>query len=95
MKKIKEYYICDRCDKVLKDEERNFVVDYMYAYDLCNDCTIIFKEYRKEFEALIDKEDELTRKYKFRKYLKENEMVADRLQRESDESVIVSKGDRG
>lgn len=94
MKMIKEYFICDRCNKTLTDKERNFVVDYMYAYDLCDDCTTVFKEYRIKLEALIDKEDKLNRKYKFRKYLKENEMVADRLQQESDESVIVGKGDR-
>lgn len=77
MKMIKEYFICDRCNKILTDKERNFVVDYMYAYDLCDECTIVFKEYRKELGALIDKEDELNRKYKFRKYLKKNEEVSE------------------
>ena len=94
MKMIKEYFICDRCNKTLTDKERNFVVDYMYAYDLCDDCTTVFKEYRKKLEVLIDKEDKLNRKYKFRKYLIENEMVAVRFEEESDENVILGKVDR-
>lgn len=75
MKKINEYYICDRCKKEISKEERNNTCDGInaYLYDLCEECKKNYDDYKKEYSILESKADELSKKYKFGKYLpKEN-----------------------
>lgn len=69
MKKIKEYYICDRCKKELEEDDYICVCSNIYFYDLCKDCKIDFDKYKSETKKLEQKYDEITKKYQFEKYL--------------------------
>lgn len=61
MRKIKKYYICDRCKKEINEEEINKVFDN-YFYDLCNKCKKIYDEYSKRVEGLKKSWEELEKK---------------------------------
>ena len=67
MKKIKEYYICDRCFEEL--EKPNYCYDYQYCYHLCDRCKKIYEKYKKEIKLLEYKYDRITKNFKFGKYL--------------------------
>lgn len=75
MKKIKEYYICDRCKKELNEEDINNICDGItaYFYDLCEECKKEYDEFKKEYKILENKAEELKEKYKFGKYAFEEE----------------------
>lgn len=68
MIKIKEYYICDRCKEELIEKP---IIEYdnVYSYELCCECDEKFKEYRNKVKEIEDKYDEITKNYKFGKYL--------------------------
>ena len=69
MKKIKEYYICDRCKSEIKKEEIYEVFDYTYHYEFCNVCKDVYDEFAIHVNALKRNWDRLEEKYKFGKYL--------------------------
>ncbi len=69
MKKIREYYICDRCKEEISEDKRNIAPDVMYCYELCNRCFEIYVKYRKEINLLNDKYDRISKNFKFGKYL--------------------------
>lgn len=69
MKKIKEYYICDRCKEEISEDKRNIAPDMMYCYELCDRCFGIYKKYRSEIKLLDAKYDRISKCYKFGKYL--------------------------
>ena len=69
MKKIKEYYICDRCKKEIN--KPYFVCDGItYCnYELCKDCKETYDKFIEEYQTIQNKFDELNKKYKFGKWL--------------------------
>lgn len=69
MKKIREYYICDRCKEEISEGKIHIVPDMMYRYELCDRCFGIYKKYRSEINLLEAKYDRISECYKFRKYL--------------------------
>lgn len=73
MKITKEYYICDRCKEELFEKP---IIEYdnMYYYELCCECDDDFKEYKDKVKELEEKFDEITKKYKFGKYLNKEEI---------------------
>lgn len=73
----KKYYICDRCKKELKDYSgKNSVGDIYNAcfYDLCEECKLDYEEYKSKVEDLNKTCEELSRKYKFGRYLFREEL---------------------
>lgn len=56
----KKIIVCDRCGKELKDkDERNYMSDYRYRFEICNECYEIMKPIKekrdKEYERLVNK----------------------------------------
>ena len=51
--------ICDRCGKELKDEEINYMTDYRYCFEVCNECYEVMKPIKekrdKDYERLVNK----------------------------------------
>ena len=76
MEKIKKYHICDRCKEELIDKP---IIEYDYEryYELCNDCDEAFKEYKNKAKLLENKYDEITKKYKFGKYLPKDNLESE------------------
>lgn len=80
MKKIKEYYICDRCNKGLGyySEENRICDEYnAYFYDLCEQCNKKYKEYEEKIKELDIKFKEITKEYKFGKFLPREDKVGE------------------
>lgn len=71
MKKIKEYYICDRCNKELSKADVVFVFESRYQYDLCIECANVFEEYKEKYGILEEKAKRLQQEYNFGSYLAE------------------------
>lgn len=71
MKKIKEYYICDRCNKELSKADVVFVFESRYQYDLCTECANVFEEYKEKYGILEEKAKRLQKQYNFGSYLAE------------------------
>ena len=69
MKKIKEVWYCDRCHKELEEDELIYVSDYMYSYELCDDCKILYDTYKKAIKELDEKIDKVTKDFSFGRYL--------------------------
>lgn len=69
MKRIKEFYICDRCKKEINKEEINEIFDYGYHYELCKECKDIHVEFDKKVNSLKKKWESLEKLYKFGEYL--------------------------
>lgn len=69
MKKIKEYYICDRCKKELQEDDFIGVCGDMYFYDLCKECKKDYDEYTEKIKKLEKKWNGITKEYQFGKYL--------------------------
>ena len=77
MKKIKEYYICDRCKKELTEKDTCYEVrDFInaYNYDLCDNCYKEYEEYKSRVKDLDKEVKEMTELYKFGKYLPKEEL---------------------
>lgn len=72
MKKIREYYICDRCFKEI--EKPIIEYDYQYMYELCEKCSKDFKKYKDSRDYLETRFDEITKEYKFGKYLPKDDL---------------------
>lgn len=74
-KKTREYYICDRCKKELEKDTRYEVGDFInaYSYDLCDNCYKEYEEYKSRVESLDKKVKEMTKLYRFGKYLPKEE----------------------
>lgn len=72
MKKVKEYYICDRCKEELLDEPE-LVFAYGYNYELCNECKDMFDNYIHDLKELDKEFDRIEQKYKFGKHLPKGE----------------------
>jgi hypothetical protein len=76
MLKTKEYYICDRCKKEIDKDKINKRYDNMYSYELCDECSIDFDNYKLEIKRLENEYEEYGKLYKFGKYLpKDDEKV--------------------
>lgn len=73
MKKVKEYYICDRCKKEIGEDDFRGVCSNLYFYDLCKNCKEDFDKYQSETKELEQKYDEIMKKYQFEKYLPREE----------------------
>ena len=73
MKKTKEYYICDRCKKELEKDDFKDICGFEYFYDLCKECKKEFDKYEIEVKELDKKFDDITKKYKFGKYIPKEE----------------------
>ena len=69
MRKIEEYYICDRCKTKTSKEKLYDVYDYVYHYELCDVCKGNFDLYQCKVEKLKKEWEELEKEYKFGKYL--------------------------
>lgn len=69
MKKIREYYVCDRCKKEYPGTQLIVTYDYEYRYDLCVECKKVFDKYEKDIELAKAKIDRISENYKFGKYL--------------------------
>lgn len=69
MKKIKEYHICDRCKKEIREEDIIHVSDYSRYYELCDDCDNVYIEFKTKVQNLKRKWEELEKEYKFGEYL--------------------------
>lgn len=71
-KKTREYYICDRCKKEITEEDTRYEVgDFINAcnYDLCDDCYKAYEEYKSRVEDLDKEVKEMTKTYRFGKYM--------------------------
>ena len=73
MQIIKHTWICDRCHEEHDEKELYHVADWMYHYQLCEKCKLEFKEYEAKVKAVEEHIDELSKGYKFGKYLPRRE----------------------
>lgn len=69
MKKIEEYYICDRCKSKTSKELLWDVYDYARHYELCDKCKGEFDLYQCKTEKLKKEREKLEKEYKFGEYL--------------------------
>lgn len=69
MQIIKHTWICDRCHEEYDEKELYYVADWMYHYQLCEECKLEFKEYEQKVKAIEEHIEELAKGYKFGKYL--------------------------
>lgn len=69
MRITKEYHICDRCKKEIKEEEINNAYYTRWYYELCNECFEKYTEFNKETNKLKKKWEKLEQKYQFGDYL--------------------------
>ena len=74
MKKIKEYYICDRCKRAFEKDVLVNICEDLYFYDLCKECKKFYDKYVAEIKEIDKMYDEITKKYRFGKYLFESEL---------------------
>ena len=72
MKKIREYYICDRCKKEINEEEINKAYYTSWYYELCNKCYEDFNEFKNKTEKIRNKWEQLEQEYQFGRYLPED-----------------------
>lgn len=76
-KKEKVYYVCDRCKEVIENysEKENQACDGFngYFYDLCDDCMKVFDDYKENVEEIDKQYKDITKTYKFGKYMFEEE----------------------
>ena len=72
MKKIREYYICDRCKKEIDEDKINKAYYTGWYYQLCDDCFKKYKEFKDLIEKLKKKWEKLEQEYQFGKYLPED-----------------------
>lgn len=77
MQIIKHTWICDRCHKEYDETELYHVADWSSFYQLCEECKLTFKEYEEKMKVLEAQMDELTKEYKFGKYLPRREEQED------------------
>lgn len=69
MRKVKEVWYCDRCHVELEENDLHDINDYLYGYELCEDCAKLHKEYKRAIDELDKKIDQISREYKFGRYL--------------------------
>lgn len=69
MKKVKEYYVCDRCNKELEKKYVVFAFESGYRWDLCAECANIFEEYKGKCDILEEKAKKIQEEYNFGSYL--------------------------
>ncbi len=69
MKKIREYYICDRCKKELEENKINHEFYNMWCYDLCDKCKELFNSFETKVNSLKNQWQDLEIEYKFGTYL--------------------------
>lgn len=72
MKKIREYYICDRCNKEILKEEINYIYYNQWHYELCDNCKEIFELFEIKVNNLKNQRKELEKEYQFGIYLPED-----------------------
>lgn len=72
MKKVRKYYICDRCKKELEENKINRVYYQMWAYDLCDKCKELFDLFETKTNSLKNDWQDLEMEYKFGTYLPED-----------------------
>lgn len=71
MKKVKEYYICDRCKKELDKDELKKIGDIYnaYTYELCEQCENDYYSYDIHMKAIYENAKALTEGHNFGKYM--------------------------
>lgn len=72
MKKIREYYICDRCKKEIDKDKINKAFYTNWYYELCDDCFEKYKELDDKLDKLKKKWEKLEKEYQFGNYLPED-----------------------
>jgi len=78
MLKRKEYHICDRCKKEIKEKDINHVAYTYHFYELCDKCNILFEEFDNKVIKIKKQWEELEKDFKFGEYLpKEVEKIDD------------------
>lgn len=73
--KVNEFYVCDRCGKTIENysNENQFTdIRNAYFYDLCEDCKKDFEAYTTEVKTLDSQYDELAKKHRFGKYVRDD-----------------------
>ena len=69
MKKVKEYYICDRCKKEF-DKNKLYVCNYnMWSYDLCEYCKKDLETLELAVNNYLDLIRDEEERYQFGRYL--------------------------
>lgn len=69
MRKIREYHLCDRCNKEIDEKKLSVCYDNTYKFELCDECKEIFDKYKEELKQVDMKKDRISKKYNFGKYL--------------------------
>ena len=69
MRKNEIIYYCDKCKKQIKENELKTIFDGVFYYELCEKCNYEYEDYKKKYDELANKVDQLQKKYKFGKYL--------------------------
>lgn len=70
MLKTREYYVCDRCQKEIKEgEEISTVLDTPYRYELCENCKKKYDEMEEKVNKHRKALEEEYKKYQFGEFL--------------------------